>query len=100
MSQPSTEANTTKRADDTAKDQPEGTYEHVEGQAYGEEPGGSYERVQSQGFGRDGGPAAPEDVKEDGADADADEGPAGNDPASPGDVPAGAQYGGEVPEEK
>ena len=100
MSQPSTEAHTTKRADDTSKDQPEGTYEHVQGQAYGEEPNRSYERVQSQGFGRDGGPSAPEPAKEGNTDADANEGPAGKDPASPGDVPAGSQYGGNVPDEK
>ena len=77
-------------------DVPDDTYEHVQGQAYGKEPVESYERVRAQGFGGDGGPDAPETKEE----PDTDEGPAGTDPGSSGDVPAGAQYGGNEPAAK
>lgn len=68
-------------------DAPESAYETVQAQDYGSAPPRSYEAIRANGFGADGGPGD--------EDGEPERNPEGDDPATPGDVPVGVQYGGE-----
>lgn len=72
--------------DATNGEAPKAAYENVQAQDYGDEPPKSYESVRASAFGG----KEPDD-----GEAKKQQKPEGESPSEPGDVPGGAQYGGD-----